>query len=47
MSCHNAYPKIILGSENKYEYIPDGIDCERCHGAGGEHVKRMISGEFS
>ncbi|MBF90382.1 MAG: pilus assembly protein TadD [Flavobacteriales bacterium] len=46
MSCHNAYPKIVLGSENKYEYIPDGIDCERCHGAGGEHVKRMISGEL-
>ena len=46
MSCHNAYPKIVLGSENKYEDIPDGIDCERCHGAGGEHVKRMISGEL-
>ena len=46
MSCHNAYPKMVLGSENKYEYIPDGIDCERCHGAGSEHVKRMISGEL-
>ena len=46
MSCHNAYPDFIMGSENKYNHIPEGIDCERCHGAGGEHLKRMMAGEL-
>lgn len=45
MSCHNAYPEMVLGSENKYTKIPEGIDCERCHGAGGEHVRRKLAGE--
>jgi len=38
MSCHNAYPEIVPGSENKYSAIPNGIDCERCHGPGSTHV---------
>lgn len=38
MSCHNAYPEIVKGSENKYLNIPHGIDCERCHGPGSIHV---------
>ncbi len=45
MSCHNGYPEMVLGSENKYTRIPDGIDCERCHGPGEIHVmlkKRSI-----
>ncbi|MBK5285883.1 MAG: pilus assembly protein TadD, partial [Bacteroidia bacterium] len=35
ISCHNAYPKMVDSSENKYESVPNGIDCERCHGPGG------------
>src|SRR5205823_4537427 len=46
MTCHNAYPKIVEGSENKYEIIPQGIDCERCHGPGGEHVKQKLAGNI-
>ncbi|MDP3558706.1 MAG: tetratricopeptide repeat protein [Bacteroidota bacterium] len=38
MSCHNGYPNFVLGSENKYNSIPTGIDCERCHGPGSIHV---------
>ena len=38
MSCHNGFPDMVMGSENKYTMIPDGIDCERCHGPGEIHV---------
>ena len=44
LSCHNGYPEFVLGSENKYNHIPDGIDCERCHGPGEIHVKLKKSG---
>lgn len=46
MSCHNAYPKMVPGSENKYEHIPVGIDCERCHGPGSEHIRQIQSGSI-
>lgn len=39
ISCHNAYPDFVLGSENKYKSVPQGIDCERCHGPGSSHVE--------
>lgn len=38
MSCHNGMPELVSGSENKYITVPNGIDCERCHGPGGKHV---------
>lgn len=38
ISCHNAYPSFIPGSENKFKSMPEGIDCERCHGPGEVHV---------
>lgn len=44
MFCHNAYPKTPAanreeGAEAKYlAPLPEGIDCQRCHGAGQEHV---------
>jgi tetratricopeptide (TPR) repeat protein len=44
MTCHNAYPDIVLGSENKYKSIPNGIDCERCHGPGSIHVSQRQTG---
>ncbi len=44
MTCHNAYPKFELGSENKFTEIKNGIDCERCHGPGSEHVKQKSAG---
>lgn len=45
MSCHNAMPDFVMGSENKYNDIPKGIDCERCHGPGELHVQRMMKGD--
>jgi len=44
MTCHNAFPHFILGSENKFESIASGIDCERCHGPGKLHVSNIQSG---
>ncbi len=45
LSCHNSYPSMVLGSENKYTNIPNGINCERCHGPGSIHVSRKQKGE--
>jgi len=44
MSCHNAFPKFVEGSENKFESVPQGIDCERCHGPGSIHVQQKQNG---
>ena len=46
MSCHNAYPDFVLGSENKFKTIPNGIDCERCHGPGSIHVQQKQMGQL-
>jgi len=45
MSCHNSYPVMTMGSENKYEFIDNGISCERCHGPGETHVKEKREGK--
>jgi tetratricopeptide (TPR) repeat protein len=44
MSCHNSYPEFVLGSENKYKSVQEGINCERCHGPGSIHVAQRQSG---
>lgn len=44
MSCHNGIPSFVQGSENKYNQIPLGIDCERCHGPGEIHVREKQKG---
>ncbi|MEO0312748.1 MAG: hypothetical protein RIQ89_2405 [Bacteroidota bacterium] len=46
MTCHNAYPKQVAGSDNLYTYVANGIDCERCHGPGGKHVASKQKGEI-
>lgn len=38
MSCHNGYPDFAANSQNKFNVIQTGIDCERCHGPGSLHV---------
>jgi len=45
MTCHNGYPEFELGSENKYNLVKQGIDCERCHGPGSIHVHEKSLGQ--
>jgi predicted CXXCH cytochrome family protein len=45
MFCHNGIPEIPAesrqsGAEPVFpERLPEGIDCQRCHGPGGKHVE--------
>jgi tetratricopeptide (TPR) repeat protein len=45
MFCHDAYPRIPAGHERAnsvpayLDPVPEGIDCQRCHGPGGRHVQ--------
>lgn len=51
MFCHNAYPR-PLGAFNRARLdpptfpkeLPQGVDCQRCHGPGAAHVKAVLSG---
>jgi tetratricopeptide (TPR) repeat protein len=48
--CHNAYPEVdagnIPGDRDLFlrGAIPMGIDCQRCHGPGGAHVRNPRAG---
>jgi len=45
MFCHDAYPKIPKADEEAdavpefLQPLPEGIDCQRCHGPGQQHVE--------
>ncbi len=45
MFCHNSYPEIPakhgqLRSEPVFaDVLPEGIDCQRCHGPGRQHIQ--------
>jgi len=49
--CHNAFPEIApgsdrVGSEPRFPgRMPEGIDCQRCHGPGRAHVEAARSGD--
>ena len=47
MFCHNAYPQIPGRAAKEPVYrgpLPEGIDCQRCHGPGAEHVRAARAG---
>jgi tetratricopeptide (TPR) repeat protein len=51
MFCHNGYPRIPAaneapGSDPVFLELPNGIDCQRCHGPGGEHVRTSGAGKI-
>ncbi|MEX2260976.1 MAG: tetratricopeptide repeat protein [Bryobacteraceae bacterium] len=45
MFCHNGYPKLAPGADGPASEalfpgtLPEGIDCQRCHGPGQSHVE--------
>jgi len=50
MSCHNGYPRapVELDPEGPRfsEPLPEGIDCQRCHGPGQAHVDAVKAGDL-
>jgi len=50
MSCHNAYPRARLDDEGNgprfSDQLPEGIDCQRCHGPGRAHVDAIQNGNI-
>ena len=52
--CHDSYPQVPSGSDVPDADpvftgdLPEGIDCQRCHGPGGQHIQAAQAGaEFS
>ena len=49
MSCHNGYPRAPVENDlegPKFpEPLPEGIDCQRCHGPGQAHVDAVKAGD--
>lgn len=50
MFCHNGYPRIPDGQDRDMSQatylqpLPEGIDCQRCHGPGQNHVDKASAG---
>ncbi|MBV8846046.1 MAG: tetratricopeptide repeat protein [Bryobacterales bacterium] len=50
MFCHNGIPSFLLGSTEAGrdavfpDQMPQGIDCQRCHGPGSRHVQLAENG---
>jgi tetratricopeptide (TPR) repeat protein len=45
MFCHNAYPEIPAESHQPvFSFVPEGIDCQRCHGNGDRHLSLASKG---
>ena len=53
IACHTGFPEVEEGADQdgaalRYPVdMPEGIDCQRCHGPGQQHLKVMESGDPS
>jgi len=51
MFCHNAYPNVKTGPgdfDDATDFpsdLPEGIDCQRCHGTGENHIAAVRQGK--
>jgi tetratricopeptide (TPR) repeat protein len=49
--CHNAYPALAAGADRAGsepvfpQELPTGIDCQRCHGPGRDHIQAAGGGK--
>jgi predicted CXXCH cytochrome family protein len=47
MSCHNGYPRALVTDDGNGPLftgaLPEGIDCQRCHGPGQAHIDAIQS----
>lgn len=50
MSCHNGYPRTPVEDDREgprfSDPLPEGIDCQRCHGPGQAHVDAVKAGDL-
>ncbi|MEZ5354001.1 MAG: tetratricopeptide repeat protein [Bryobacteraceae bacterium] len=50
MACHNGYPRFdsppeATGAPRFPAELPQGIDCQRCHGPGRTHIEAVAGGD--
>jgi predicted CXXCH cytochrome family protein len=49
MSCHTGYPRTPVEDDREGptfgDSLPDGIDCQRCHGPGQRHIDAIARNE--
>jgi len=49
LACHASRLRPVLGTQNRYgdpPFLDNGVGCERCHGAGGEHVRNPAAAKM-
>jgi tetratricopeptide (TPR) repeat protein len=51
MSCHNGYPRAPVEDDLEGprfgDSLPEGIDCQRCHGPGQAHIEAVKAGDLA
>jgi len=48
LQCHASRLQPVAGAENRFReppFLEGGVSCERCHGAGKNHVAKMTAGD--
>ncbi|MCX6190510.1 MAG: tetratricopeptide repeat protein [Bacteroidetes bacterium] len=46
MNCHNAISSFDIQSQNRYNMVQLGLNCENCHGPGSLHVQEKQQGKI-
>ena len=46
IACHTGHVELEENTKNRYKFISEGIDCEKCHGPGAEHIRRIEDGQL-
>jgi len=50
LSCHASGPQLVARTQNRYRtppFLEGGVSCERCHGPGAAHIRKMSAGELA